>query len=108
LANQSFAAVQYGARITAILVYLSVFQFVPLDRLKTLMINLFGVTLSRASIKAMTRRTVDRKRARRSERLLGFADAVRQLILLAPIKHIDETDLRIVKTLKPNIFWLAR
>ncbi len=84
--------VQYGARITAIVVYLSVFQFVPLDRLKTLMVDLFGVTLSRASIEAMTRRT--------SERLLGFSDAVRQLILVAPIKHLDETGFRIVKTLK--------
>jgi transposase len=86
------APVQYGDRITATVVYLSAFQFVPLDRLKTLMVDLFGVTLSRASIEAMTRRT--------SERLLGFADAVRQLILAAPVKHLDETGFRIVKKLK--------
>jgi transposase len=85
------APVQYGDRITAIVVYLSAFQFVPLDRLKTLMADLFGVALSRASIEAMTRRT--------AERLLGFADPVRQLILDAPVKHLDETGFRIVKTL---------
>ena len=42
------APVQYGDRITAIVVYLSAFQFMPLDRLVTLMIDLFGVNLSRA------------------------------------------------------------
>jgi transposase len=86
------APVQYGDRITAIVVYLSAFQLVPLDRLATLMADLFSVTLSRASIEKMSRRA--------GERLLGFAAAVRQLILLAPVKHLDETGFRIVKTLK--------
>ncbi len=56
------------------------------------MIDLFGVNLSRATIETMSRRA--------GERLLSFADAVRQLILLAPVKHLDETGFRIVKTLK--------
>lgn len=86
------APVQYGDRITAIVVYLSAFQFLPLGRLATLMIDLFGVTLSRATIETMSRRA--------GERLRGFADAVRQLILVAPVKHLDETGFRIVKTLK--------
>jgi transposase len=86
------APVQYGDRITAIVVYLSAFQFVPLDRLATLMSDLFNVSLSRATIEKMSRRA--------GERLLGFAEAVRQLILLAPVKHLDETGFRIVKTLK--------
>jgi len=86
------APVQYGDRIAAIVVYLSAFQFVPLDRLATLMIDLFGVNLSRATIETMSRRA--------GERLLGFADAVRQLILVASVKHLDETGFRIVKTLK--------
>jgi transposase len=86
------APVQYGDRITAIVVYLSAFQFVPLDRLATLMFDLFNVSLSRATIATMSRRA--------GERLLGFAEAVRQLILRAPVKHLDETGFRIVKTLK--------
>jgi transposase len=86
------APVQYGDRITAIVVYLSAFQFVPLDRLAALMFDLFNVNLARASIETMSRRA--------GERLLNFADAVRQLILLAPVKHLDETGFRIVKTLK--------
>jgi transposase len=86
------APVQYGDRITAIVVYRSALQFVPLDRLATLMVDLFGVTISRARIETMSRRA--------GERLLCFADAVRQLILAAPVKHLDETGFRIVKTLK--------
>jgi transposase len=56
------------------------------------MSDLFDVNLARASIETMSRRA--------GERLLGFAEAVRQLILLAPVKHLDETGFRIVKTLK--------
>ena len=86
------APVQYGERIAALVVYLSAFQFVPLDRLATLMADLFGVSLSRASIEQMSRRA--------GGRLLGFAAAVRQLILAAPVKHLDETGFRIVKRLR--------
>jgi transposase len=42
------APVQYGDRITAIVVYLSAFQFVPLDRLAALMFDLSNVNLARA------------------------------------------------------------
>jgi transposase len=86
------APVQYGDRIAAVVVYLSAFQFLPLDRLATLMSDLFNVSLSRATIETMSRRA--------GQRLFGFAEAVRQLILLAPVKHLDETGFRIVKTLK--------
>ena len=81
------APVQYGDRIAAIVVYLAAFQFVPQDRLASLMADLFSVNLSRATIETMSRRA--------GERLLNFADAVRQLILLAPVKHLDETGFRI-------------
>jgi transposase len=81
------APVQYGERIAAVVVYLATFQFVPEDRLATLMLDLFGVTLSRATIGQMSRRA--------GQRLLGFAAAVHQLILSAPVKHLDETGFRI-------------
>jgi transposase len=86
------APVQYGERIAAVVVYLATFQFVPEDRLATLMLDLFGVTLSRATIGQMSRRA--------GQRLMGFAAAVRQLILSAPVKHLDETGFRIVKRLR--------
>jgi transposase len=81
------APVQYGARIAAFVVYLLNYQFVPEDRLATLMIDLFAVSLSRATIAQMSTRT--------AERLAGFADAVRHLIVIAPVKHLDETGFRI-------------
>jgi transposase len=68
-------------------VYLATFQFVPEDRLATLMQDLFGVSLARATIGQMSRRA--------GQRLLDFAAAVRQLILSAPVKHFDETGFRI-------------
>jgi transposase len=84
--------VQYGERIAAYVVYLATFQFVPEDRLATLMKDMFGVILSRATIGQMSRRA--------GQRLLGFADAVHQLILVAPVKHLDEIGFRIVKRLR--------
>jgi transposase len=86
------APVQYGERIAAYVVYLATFQFVPEDRLATLMQDLFGVILSRATIGQMSRRT--------GQRLLDFAEAVHQLILVAPVKHLDETGFRIVRRLR--------
>jgi transposase len=77
------APVQYGERIAAVVVYLATFQFVPEDRLATLMRDLFGVTLSRATIGQMSRRA--------GQRLLSFAEAVHRSILSAPVKHLDET-----------------
>ena len=81
------APVQYGARIAAFVVYLLNCQFVPEDRLATLMADLFAVSLSRATIAQMS--------ARAAERLAGFADAVRHLVVTAPVKHLDETGFRI-------------
>ena len=81
------APVQYGARVAAFVVYLANFQLVPEDRLATLMADLFGVSLSCATIGQMSRRA--------AESLQGFAEAVRRQILSAPVKHLDETGFRI-------------
>jgi transposase len=81
------APVQYGGRIAAFVVYLTNFQLVPEDRLATLMADLFGVSLSRATIGQMSRRAAGS--------LQGFAEAVRARIVSAPVKHLDETGFRI-------------
>jgi len=78
---------QYGPRIAAFVVYLMSYQFVPEDRLATLMADLFDVVLSRATIGGMCTRA--------AERLTGFAGAVRALVASAPVKHLDETGFRI-------------
>lgn len=81
------APVQYGARIAAFVVYLLHVQFVPENRLVSLMADLFGVTLSGATLARMSQRC--------AARLAGFATTARDLVAGAPVKHMDETGFRI-------------
>jgi len=81
------APVQYGQRISAVVVYLLHFQFLPEDRLAALMATLFGVRLVPATIARMSRSC--------AQRLQSFVAAVRHQVCQAPVKHLDETGLRI-------------
>jgi transposase len=81
------APVQYGARITAFVIYLLHYQLLPEDRLAELMADLFGVKLATATIARMSHTC--------AERLRGFAETVRDLVAGAPVKHMDETGFRI-------------
>jgi transposase len=81
------APVQYGARITAFVIYLLHYQLLPENRLATLMADLFGVEVATATIARMSRAC--------AERLHGFVDTVRDLVAGAPVKHMDETGFRI-------------
>ena len=64
------------------------YQLLPEDRLAELMADLFGVKLAAATIARMSRTC--------AERLRGFAEeTVRDLVAGAPVKHMDETGLRI-------------
>src|SRR5271166_1866447 len=81
------APVQYGARITAFVIYLLHYQLLPENRLATLMADLFGVKVATATIARMSRACADR--------LHGFVETVRDLVAGAPVKHMDETGFRI-------------
>ena len=81
------APVQYGARIAALVVYLLHYQFLPEKRLAQLMSDLFGVSLSCATIAGMSRNC--------ASRLAGFAEVLRDLVAGANVKHMDETGFRI-------------
>ena len=90
------APVQYGARIAAFVVYLLHVQFVPENRLVQLMADLFGVTLSAATLARMSQCC--------AARLAGFATVARDLatnhlvcavVAGAAVKHMDETGFRI-------------
>jgi transposase len=81
------APVQYGARLTAVVVYLLHYQLLPEKRLAALMVDLFGVHLVTATIAGMSRSC--------AARLRGFAAAVRDHVAAAPVKHMDETGFRI-------------
>src|SRR6201981_3159085 len=79
--------VQYGARIRSFVIYLLHYQLLPEDRLAELMADLFGVKLAAATIARMSRTC--------AERLRGFTETVRDLVAGAPVKHMDETGVRI-------------
>lgn len=81
------APVQYGARITAMVVYLAHYQLLPEDRLAALLKDLFGVGLVPATIARMSRRC--------ARRLQGVVDVIRDLVKSAALKHMDETGFRI-------------
>src|SRR3954454_9288806 len=81
------APVQYGPRIGAFVLYLLHYQLLPEKRLARLMADLFGVTLAAATIARISRDC--------ATRYTGFADAVRDLVAAAALKHLDETGFRI-------------
>jgi transposase len=81
------APVQYGARITAFVIYLLHYQLLPENRLAALMADLFGVKVAAATIARMSRTC--------AERLRGFVETVRDLVAGAQVKHMDETGFRI-------------
>jgi transposase len=81
------APVQYGTRVAAFVLYLLHHQLLPEKRLAEAMADLFGVTLVSATVARISRAA-----ARRCQ---GFADAVRDQVAAAPLKHLDATGLRI-------------
>jgi transposase len=81
------APVQYGQRIAAFVLYLLHFQLLPEKRLAVLMADLFGVKLVTATIARISQDC--------AERFQGFADALRDQVAAAPVKHMDETGFRI-------------
>jgi transposase len=81
------APVQYGKRIGAFVLYLLHYQLLPEKRLAMLMADLFGVKLVTATIARISQDC--------AQRFQGFADAVREHVAAAPVKHMDETGFRI-------------
>ena len=81
------APVQYGKRIGAFVLYLLHYQLLPEKRLTALMADLFGVHLVTATIARLSQDC--------AQRFMGFADAVRDHVAAAPVKHLDETGFRI-------------
>src|SRR3982751_4952931 len=81
------APVQYGTRVAAFVLYLLHYQLLPEKRLAEAMADLFGVTLVTATIARISQEAAQRCR--------GFADAVRDHVAAAPLKHLDETGFRI-------------
>ena len=81
------APVQYGERIGALVLYLLHYQLLPEKRLDALLADLFGVRFARATIAQISQAC--------ARRFQGFAEAVCERIVAAPVKHLDETGFRI-------------
>jgi len=82
------APVQYGPRLTAVVIYLLVAQFGAQKRVAQAVSDLFGVPISQGSVAAMT--------ARAARRLDGdFLTALRTALVRAGLVHFDETGFRV-------------
>ncbi|GER97942.1 hypothetical protein Acor_00040 [Acrocarpospora corrugata] len=80
-------AVQYGTRITAIVLYLYIGQFLSKDRTAQALSELFGVPVSGATVLAMA--------ARAAARLDGFLARACAEVAVSPVAHFDETGFRV-------------
>jgi transposase len=88
------ASVQYGAAALAAMVHLNLHHMVPAQRTAGLMGEFFDMPVSQATVlKAGT----DAK-----ERLTPTVDAIAQALQTAPVVQVDETGLRVNKTL----YWM--
>jgi transposase len=85
------APVQYGPRITAIILYLYVGQFLSKKRTAQALAELFGTPVSEGTVAAMTARAADRL-----DEVLGL---VRDRLAEAEVVGFDETGLRVAGTL---------
>jgi len=87
------APVQYGERLSAVVSYLHHAQFIPVERVAQSLKDLFAVSLSTGTVAAMCTRT--------AERVKPLAGVIAEIIRLqAPIKHLDETGLRVAGKLR--------
>jgi transposase len=85
--NEVAAAAQYGSYLTALVVYLQCWQFIPEDRLAELLRDVFGVDLATATIAAMGHK--------KAAELAGLAATIGVQVNQAAVKHLDETGFRI-------------
>ena len=81
------APVQYGPQLHALGVYLHVFQHVPYDRARQLIVDMTGAEVSTGTLKAW----VDQA----AEGLTGFDEQLRSLMQKSAVVHFDETGARI-------------
>lgn len=79
--------VQYGPNIQATIVYLNVMQLIPEDRIQVLMKDLCGISISTACIANIVKNA--------AQQLEKTQDTTLEALKQAPVKHLDETSLRI-------------
>ncbi len=83
--------VQYGPRVTAIILYLYVGQFLSKKRTAQALAELFGTPVAEGTVAAVATRAADG--------LAGFLAAVKDRIAQAEVAGFDETGLRVAGSL---------
>lgn len=78
---------QYGERYKALLVYLNVYQLLPLNRIAELTEDWFGQRVSEG--------TLDRALKQAAGAVSGALDVVERGLVDAPVAHADETGVRV-------------
>ena len=86
--------VQYGPNIRSWSVYLQNQHFIPEDRLQHLFLDLYGLSISTATLASYN--------AKAFNALKPFQDQTLALVQAAPVKHLDETGYRI----EAKVGWL--
>ncbi len=81
------SAVQYGFRFQAWLIYLSDYQMIPLRRIRSMCADLFGYSVSEATIIAARERCADN--------LEHFMEVTGERLRNATVLHADETGMRV-------------
>ena len=81
------APVQYGTNVNSIALYLRTQHFIPEDRLKEIFFDLFGLSISTASLAKFCQSF--------SDKLIDFEQEVFKKIAEAPVKNADETGFRV-------------
>ena len=79
--------VQYGFHFQAWLVYLSDYQMIPLRRIRSMCADLFGYSVSEATVVAARERCADN--------LEGFMQVTGERLGNAAVLHADETGMRV-------------
>jgi transposase len=100
------APAQYGASIQAMAVHLNQYHLLPLARSAALLNDLYGISLSQASIQAFAQEA--------AAALSPTVAAIGQAVQASPIAHADESGIRVTGKLHwlhclvtPSLTWLA-
>jgi transposase len=100
------APTQYGANVKALGVHLNQYHLLPLKRSSEVLQDIFGLSVSQASLLAFT--------AEAAHRLKPTVAAIAQAVQRAPVVHADETGIRVQDKLQwlhcavtPTLTWLG-
>jgi len=82
-------SVQYGQALKTLMVYLSVFQLIPYERICVFFSDVFGLSVSKATI-ANALKTCN-------DSLADYDKIIQQALCRASVLHVDETGFRVKK-----------